>query len=445
MGSKRLSKKSALRRYSRAIAVCGSAGAAVTGGLASAAFASSTSQDTAASQLPAPVTSVPLPADPSAVIASQAAADIPDVTAKAVQAFGADYAGQWIDSTGPDTILHVMAKTSPTSATSEAPFRAGLSKISNANTTVSYVKYSQSELDAFKQTLADAVAKNFSTPSTAPSNTMTIFDDTVDNAVGIVLAKADSGILQQLQPLVPADSLRVKWVTGVSQPAANGWVSGLGFSTFPPYKAGLEIDNPAAGNRCTTGFTLAINGAYKGVVAGHCANPGDVLYSPNGTEIGAASTIWSFGLGGDYDVIPITANRAGSILAEVRGGSGFVDDVIGRESNAQQGIGLTVCAAGVTTNAVSCGFLIYGAGAIQYYDGRWVSNLACGTENINPGDSGGPIYVPYPGNAGRAAGVISDTGPTGNCYTTIDAVLQGISNHFSGTPAYVLDANGSLS
>lgn len=142
--------------------------------------------------------------------------------------------------------------------------------------------------------------------------------------------------------------------------------------------------------------------------------------------------------------------------------SGFIDNVVGRASDSSQVAGTSICASGYTTNKVACASVYFGPGTQLIENGvKLVGNLACGFFTDVPGDSGGSVYVPEPGNAGKAAGVIdvvsegpfnripiftyfNGDGPL-SCYTTIDSVLQGISAHNQGVPAYVVDANGSFS
>lgn len=126
------------------------------------------------------------------------------------------------------------------------------------------------------------------------------------------------------------------------------------------------------------------------------------------------------------------------------GTAAFVDNVIGRQSDSDQGWGLSVCFAGMSTNAVSCGFVTTYVKTILP---NGVGNLMCTSASAEHGDSGGPVYVPYPGNEGKAAGLVSSEYIGNMCYATIDSVLQGMTNRLGGgtAPAYVLDADGSLS
>jgi hypothetical protein len=379
---------------------------------------------------------------------AQANLDIPNVVDHAQQVYGDHYAGMWVDNSAAQPVVNIMIAGAATT-NSESQFRSHLTPTVNASTKVTNVKYPYARLQAFQQTIADYVQANYGPTTISSTGSFTVFLDTVDNAVGVALTHEDAGLLTPLQALVPTDALRVKWVPAGTTSNANGpgWVAGDGFATFPPYKAGLAVENHAAGNLCTTSFTLEVNGNYKGTSAGHCSNPGDNLYDAYGNYMATAGPVHQWGLGGDYDVFGMAQLAEGTILAETSPSYyGFIDDVIGRQANAYQGFGLNMCFAGVTTNIVNCGYLIYGAGAIVYTDGRWVSNLACANVLVHPGDSGGAAYVPYPGNEGKAAGVIDDVNNTFNfsCYTTIDAVLQGITN-YSGYPAYVVNYDGSLS
>lgn len=131
--------------------------------------------------------------------------------------------------------------------------------------------------------------------------------------------------------------------------------------------------------------------------------------------------------------------------------SGFIDNVVSRIPNNEQVPGLPMCGDGVTTNQVTCGS-IDSAWPSEIWSGNllhpYIGNLACATFSGAPGDSGGPVYYLVPGNEGEAAGVIDVetflSYGTSVCYTTIDSVLQGISNTLSGHPnAYVVGVNGS--
>lgn len=427
----------------------------VVGGLAAVQRTSGASS----SGLPPVATPVPTPpagTDPVSVSASDEALQIPDVFHGAHQIYGGQYAGFWIDNSGSEPVTNVMV-AGPSDPARDAAFKGLLPPAVQGRTSITQVKYTLADLQGFQTTLAQFAENNFNPPSYTPQNGLSLSIDTLDNAVAIGVSSQDVAFLAPLQALVPADALRIRWVNGPMQ-ASNGpgWVSGQTRNTYPPYKAGLEITDGNVTAYCTSGFTLEITlrgtSYYKGITAGHCFPPGDSIYIVDpqtgqpATQIGAIGNpgIWSYGSGGDYGVFTEGGLPLGRILAVQSGNNSYVDDVVGRESNDNIGIGLEVCESGRTTNAVSCGTTISGSGTILYYGGHWVGNSACSTFVANRGDSGGPIYVPVPGAEGVAAGVEEEIDPIESCWTTIDSVLQGISNHYNGTRAYVYGQNGNL-
>ncbi len=486
--------KRALRKKYRTLQVYGAAGVAgaaaigvvgVTNQGTLGENATTTSTLSRLPQLASPIASPHGNPGSAANIAAQEALHVSSVVSDAKRTFASRFAGAWIDNSGKSPVTRIMVAGSPNAST-ERLFQGRLALSVATKTKVSYVKYTMAQLDAYKKTIVDYVASHFKTPAYRPSGEMIFYIDTKDNSVGIGLTHQDVRFLAELQKLIPSDALRVQWIrpapkptlspNTASQPAGGpGLLPGVNRNSVPFYKAGLGPmqpfnDGPA---QCTTGFTLRgpFYNTYKyyGVTAGHCAHPMDQINYTNGTMIGIGTRVYSYGTGGDYYAFVLTKpyqssyKAKGTILAETKdaGTFGFIDNVVGRASNNDQWAGRSVCASGYITNEITCGTIGWPPGTdvwvgMQYF-GTLVGNLACASFTINPGDSGGAVYVPKPGNAGKAAGVIDNTTDKvgavlaqpsyghGSCYTTIDSVLQGISAHNQGVPAYVVDANGTFS
>ncbi len=420
--------------------------------LAVAPKLTSTTQTPPLPPLASPVPDPPTGVSVATVATNQAALDAHQVVSAAQNTFGNNYAGMWVDNSGNPSILHIMVAGSKNAAT-ESTFMSSIPATAQATTQIGYVKYTYSQLEGFKNKLVQYATSHFTISGDTPSSSMIFSIDTIDNAVNVGLSEQDIAFLSPLQALVPSDAIRISWISGSFELTNGpGFESGVGRGTFPPYMAGLEIHNytPSVSIECTSGFLLEANGVDYGVTAGHCAGPNNFIMGSNTmTQVGTPTGIQSNGSGGDYDVFKLTSYKQppqGQILAEVINGKGFVDNVIGREADKYQGIGLVVCSAGVTTNAVTCGSIYYAAGATVFYNYTFYGNEACAFFALHPGNSGGPVYVPYPRNEGTAAGVNGGTLPdiSLSCYTTIDKVLQGITNHIH-KPAYVVDANGNLS
>ena len=425
-----------------------------------------------------------------AVVKAQAALDIPDVVAAAKSVFGESYAGFWIDNCGNAPVINVMASGTLNNKL-RSDFDSLVPQRVRTTTKLHQAKFSGAQLVNMINVFQEHILPHLDLSSLNPSDIM-ITVDPRDNAVVIVLPKEDAKIVAALRRFFPPDSLRVEWVKASSpssppknsvDPIGPGWVNGDNNRTFPPYMAGLvELSYPnifpTDGETvvtCTSGFTLEENGAYYGVTAGHCFNMGATVYSATYQykQMGTVTSAWHKDTGGDYAVFKLYKQQAGTfqgqIMAEQEpigvatgagsysdganiGTSAFVDGVTGRESDDNQGYGLTVCYSGVTSDAVNCGTVTTEFKTIIITDPnplnfQAIGNLMCESKPAGEGDSGGPVYVPEPGNAGLAAGTISlDTWNNQMCYTTIDSILQGMTSNLGGNyNAYVVDYNGKLS
>jgi hypothetical protein len=410
----------------------------------------------------------PLPATPppstrpgssqGAIIAGQQALDLHNTIDSARRILAANYQYYTIDNSGTEPVLIIYVTGGVPSPSSNA-FLGSLSSYIRAHTVLKSVKYTFAQLEAFENTLAGYMQANFHSPGNTPTSNFMISIDELDNAVELTIDHADAKFLAQLQPLIPYDALRVQWddslppaptpgsapsshsasiatagvvdstrpspqsllgSLGLLQPLAGlvpsttgpGWVSNVSRNTFPPYKGGLYIldgsMNNGAGEWCTSGFTLEINGSYKGVTAGHCtsssANDGITMASNASDFVGNVDGVRCQGYCGDYSVIDLANQKSykGTYIATTSGTSAYIDAVVGRE--ASQGFGLYVCGSGATTNAVACGSVTT---VLPITTFQGVGNQVCADFNAQQGDSGGPVYVPVPGRAGLAAGVIS--------------------------------------
>jgi hypothetical protein len=286
----------------------------------------------------------PLPTPTS--IAGQAALDIPDVINQAQTTYGSAYAGFAIDNSGPLPILNIYVASSPTSAALTKSFKQQLTPPHASTTVVQNVKYSQAQITAFLQTVSHYVTSTY-LPPIMPSSSFAVFPDPVDNAVVVQLAHADVPFLAPIQALIPADALKIKWEDTPNTPTNGpGWITGLGINNIPPYKAGLQISNlsnpPGTGNLCTSGYTLEINGQWKGVTAGHCGSTSNSIWSLNSGQGAVGSSDLNTQGNGDYWTFHLANQGAnemlGQILAFSNNGNGFVDNVRDRQHEGNEGI-----------------------------------------------------------------------------------------------------------
>jgi hypothetical protein len=186
-----------------------------TGTTTTTSTGSTTSTTASTSSLPPLASGQCTPEDGAgtlAIAAAQAALDISGTLDAARQTYGASFAGWWIDNCGTAPVLNVMvASSSAQSRRAEERFRGRLAPHVSGTTQVHYGKYSLGQLTGYLDSIEQYANKNFTTPTNAPSSNWVMTIDPIDNAVVIELAHADARFLAQVQPLVPADALRIEW------------------------------------------------------------------------------------------------------------------------------------------------------------------------------------------------------------------------------------------
>jgi streptogrisin B len=168
-----------------------------------------------------------------------------------------------------------------------------------------------------------------------------------------------------------------------------------------------------ASSRCSLGANVHSGTTYFFVTAGHCTNTATTWYADAAhlTAIGTR-TGTSFPVN-DYGIVSYTGRIAHPSAVDTYPGLLAVTGV------GTPVVGITVCRSGVTTG-VRCG-VITGLNATVAYAEGTVTGLIRTNICAEPGDSGGPLYIP---STGRILGVLS--GGTGNCTTGGSTYYQPI-------------------
>ncbi len=156
-------------------------------------------------------------------------------------------------------------------------------------------------------------------------------------------------------------------------------------------------------SRCSLGANVRRGTTYYFITAGHCTNAGASWYAnaARTTLLGTRSAT-SFP-GNDYGLVQYT-NPSVPHPSAVHTYPGQVT-ILGAGSAM---VSMAVCRSGSTTG-VRCGF-ITGLNATVNYPQGSVTGLIRTNICAEPGDSGGPLYVP---STGRIIGILS--GGSGNC------------------------------
>ena len=284
--------------------------------------------------LATPLASLRGGAGSAANIAAQAALHLSSVVSDAMRTFGSRYAGAWVDWSGRTPLTRIMVTGSPNAST-ERLFQGRIAPSVATETELSYAKYSEAQLNAYKKAIVDYVGSHFISPAYRPSGNMIFYIDVQDNSVGIALTHQDVRFLAQLQKLIPADALRVQWISTTPKPApysnaaiqpagGPGWVPGAMRDNASIYKAGLGIGFHLTNDQCTSGFTLRgpFYNQYKyyGITAGHCAQPMAkiepwVLQNYFPSVLGIGTRVYSYGTGGDYYAYVLTSTYQSSYKA----------------------------------------------------------------------------------------------------------------------------------
>ncbi|WP_117214912.1 S1 family peptidase [Allorhizocola rhizosphaerae] len=157
--------------------------------------------------------------------------------------------------------------------------------------------------------------------------------------------------------------------------------------------------------RCSLGANVRQGSTYFFVTAGHCTNAGATWYgNATRTTVLGTRTGTSFP-GNDYGIVRYT-NTSVPHPSAVHTYPGTLN-IVGPGSPV---VGQTVCRSGSTTG-VRCGQITGLNQTVNYAQGT-VYGLIRTNICAEPGDSGGPLYVP---STGRILGILS--GGSGNCTT----------------------------
>jgi streptogrisin B len=167
------------------------------------------------------------------------------------------------------------------------------------------------------------------------------------------------------------------------------------------------------GGRCSLGVNVHSGSTSYFVTAGHCANFATTWYADSaGTAVLGVSTASSFPAN-DYGLIRYTSTVAHP--SEVFTYPGTV--TILRAGGPA--VGMAVCRSGAVTG-VQCGVVTGLNSTVNYADGV-VTGLIRTNICAEPGDSGGPLYVPA---TGTVLGILS--GGSGSCTTGGTSYYQPI-------------------
>ncbi len=174
----------------------------------------------------------------------------------------------------------------------------------------------------------------------------------------------------------------------------------------PPLQAGIQLYDPG----CTTGFIGRKNSTtdYVLLTAGHCANlvpAGHVYQHPNNVNIGTMGVeVFYSGSNADAGWIQMSDSLK-SNRVYLSPTSYF--PINGRQTQAQEVIGMTVCASGRITG-YACGTLVAKGFSITL-SGTLLHNQRAGSYPLQSGDSGGPIFA-----FNKAFGIQSGINTAGN-------------------------------
>ncbi|MCL7456868.1 S1 family peptidase [Micromonospora echinofusca] len=158
------------------------------------------------------------------------------------------------------------------------------------------------------------------------------------------------------------------------------------------------------GGRCSLGANVRSGSTYYFVTAGHCTAAGATWYANSAQTTVLGSRVGSSFPGNDYGLVRYTSLVAHP--SAVYTYPGLV--TINGAGNAY--VGQMVCRSGSTTG-VRCG-TVTGLNATVNFAGGAVTGLIRTNICAEPGDSGGPLYVP---GTGVVLGILS--GGSGNCTT----------------------------
>ncbi|MCP2164796.1 S1 family peptidase [Goodfellowiella coeruleoviolacea] len=171
--------------------------------------------------------------------------------------------------------------------------------------------------------------------------------------------------------------------------------------------------------RCSVGFNaVGADGGEYFVTAGHCTEGGGTAYGPDQrTPLGAISES-TFGAGGDYGKVDVTAT-GWNLLGEV---SGYDSADVTVAGSTEAPVGASICRSGSTTGW-HCGTVESKDETVQYAEGA-VEGLTQTDVCAEPGDSGGSWI-----SDDQAQGVTS--GGSGDCTSGGTTYFQPINEALS--------------
>ncbi|MEH1098940.1 S1 family peptidase [Micromonospora sp. CPCC 205561] len=158
------------------------------------------------------------------------------------------------------------------------------------------------------------------------------------------------------------------------------------------------------GGRCSLGANVRSGSTYYFVTAGHCTAAATTWYADGAQSTVLGSRAGSSFPGNDYGLVRYTGRVAHPSAVYTYPGLLTINGA----GNAQ--VGQTVCRSGSTTG-VRCGTVTGLNATVNYAQGS-VTGLIRTNICAEPGDSGGPLYVPA---TGVILGILS--GGSGNCTT----------------------------
>jgi hypothetical protein len=217
---------------------------------------------------------------------------------------------------------------------------------------------------------------------------------------------------------------------------------------FPPYWAGATVRPLGGSNTCTSGFAIARYFLWfetmRGILtAGHCATTSTTFLDGRNFTIGTAEA------GADAQSAP----HSDALVIPTRSGALTYTGGIGSSTSLGVGgstgsfVGQSVCTSGAATGQ-HCGARVTAINQLVFLlpSFRPVEGVALadglGGPTSGPGDSGGPVFVPMPGDPMRVLGSGMIVGAFGGAVTCPDGTAGCTTGVAYVDLGYVLTAKG---
>jgi hypothetical protein len=194
----------------------------------------------------------------------------------------------------------------------------------------------------------------------------------------------------------------------------------------PPYWGGATVRPLGGSNLCSSGFAVARYFLWfqtmRGILtAGHCATTSTTFLDGGGMTIGTAEPPGDAQSAPHSDALVIPTNSAARTYTG--GIASFTSLAVGGVANSY--VGQTVCTSGAATGQ-HCGVrvtainqLVFLAPSFRPVEGVALAD-GVGGPSSGPGDSGGPVFVPKPGDPMRVLGTGMMVGAFGGSVTCPD-------------------------